>query len=74
MSNPAGLNLLTRAREYRSRAQAGYGLAIVCPSVKRLEATKRIEALLGRLARGEGRYVPRVREVWIFGSYARGAT
>jgi len=41
--------------------------------VKRLEATKRIETLLGRVASGEGRYLPRVREVWIFGSYARGA-
>jgi predicted nucleotidyltransferase len=22
---------------------------------------------------GEGRYLPRVREIWVFGSYARGA-
>jgi predicted nucleotidyltransferase len=41
--------------------------------VKRSEATKRIGALVERLVGGEGRYVPRVREVWIFGSYARGA-
>jgi Nucleotidyltransferase domain len=41
--------------------------------VKRSEATKRIRALVERLVGGEGRYVPRVREVWIFGSYARGA-
>ncbi len=42
-------------------------------SVKRLEATKRIEGLLARVVSGEGSYLPRVREVWIFGSYARGA-
>jgi hypothetical protein len=41
--------------------------------VKRLEARSRVEALLGRVVNGEGRYLPRVREVWIFGSYARGA-
>lgn len=41
--------------------------------MKRSEATKRIDALLGRVATGEGRYLLRVREVWIFGSYARGA-
>jgi len=41
--------------------------------VKRSEATRRIEGLLVRVANGEGRYLPRVREVWIFGSYARGA-
>jgi hypothetical protein len=41
--------------------------------VKRSEATRRIEGLLKRVANGEGRYLPRVREVWIFGSYARGA-
>jgi predicted nucleotidyltransferase len=29
--------------------------------------------LLARVATGEGRYLPRVREVWVFGSYARGA-
>jgi Nucleotidyltransferase domain len=41
--------------------------------VKRSEATKRIEGLLARVVSGEGSYLPRVREVWIFGSYARGA-
>jgi hypothetical protein len=41
--------------------------------VKRAEATKRIEGLLERVAAGEGRYLPRVREVFVFGSYARGA-
>jgi Nucleotidyltransferase domain len=41
--------------------------------VKRLEARSRVDALLGRVVNGEGRYLPRVREVWIFGSYARGA-
>jgi hypothetical protein len=41
--------------------------------MKRAEATRRIEGLLGRVVSGEGRYLPRVREVWIFGSYARGA-
>jgi hypothetical protein len=41
--------------------------------VKRSEATRRIEGLLARVATGEGRYLSRVREVWIFGSYARGA-
>jgi hypothetical protein len=41
--------------------------------VKRSEATRRIEGLLERVVKGEGRYLPRVREVWIFGSYARGA-
>jgi predicted nucleotidyltransferase len=41
--------------------------------VKRSEATRRIEGLLERVAKGEGRYLPRVREVWIFGSYVRGA-
>jgi hypothetical protein len=41
--------------------------------VRRSQATRRIEDLLGRVANGEGRYLPRVREVWIFGSYARGA-
>ncbi|HET7130521.1 MAG TPA: nucleotidyltransferase domain-containing protein [Gaiellaceae bacterium] len=34
---------------------------------------RRIEGLLARVATGEGRYLPRVREVWVFGSYARGA-
>jgi Nucleotidyltransferase domain len=41
--------------------------------VKRSEATRRIGGVLERVVSGEGRYLPRVREVWIFGSYARGA-
>jgi predicted nucleotidyltransferase len=41
--------------------------------VRRSEATRRIEGLLGHVANGEGRYLPRVREVWVFGSQARGA-
>lgn len=41
--------------------------------MKRSEATRRIEGLLARVAQGEGHYVPRVREVRVFGSYARGA-
>jgi Nucleotidyltransferase domain len=41
--------------------------------VKRSEAMKRISGLLERVVSGEGRYLPRVREVWIFGSYAHGA-
>ncbi len=41
--------------------------------MKRSEATKRIEGLLARVVGGEGSYLLRVREVWIFGSYARGA-
>jgi predicted nucleotidyltransferase len=41
--------------------------------VKRSEATKRVEGLLARVVGGNGSYLPRVREVWIFGSYARGA-
>jgi hypothetical protein len=41
--------------------------------VKRWEATKRIEGLLARVVDGEGSYLPRVSEVWVFGSYARGA-
>jgi hypothetical protein len=41
--------------------------------VKRSEATKRIEGLLARVVKSEGRYLPRVCEVWISGSYARGA-
>jgi Nucleotidyltransferase domain len=41
--------------------------------VKRSEAIRRIDGLLHRVVSGEGRYLPRVREVWIFGSYARGA-
>jgi hypothetical protein len=38
-----------------------------CGSGKRSEARRRIEALLGHVVNGEGRYLPRVREVWIFG-------
>ena len=41
--------------------------------MKRSEATRRIEALLESVVKREGRYLPRVREAWIFGSYARGA-
>jgi len=41
--------------------------------VKRSEVTKRVEGLLARVVGGNGSYLPRVREVWIFGSYARGA-
>jgi hypothetical protein len=41
--------------------------------MKRAEATKRIDALLERVVTGNGRYLGRVREVWVFGSYARGA-
>ncbi len=41
--------------------------------VKRSEATRRINGLVDRVENGEGRYLPRVREVWIFGSYARGS-
>jgi predicted nucleotidyltransferase len=41
--------------------------------VKRTEASRRIDALLERVVRAEGGYLGRVREVWIFGSYARGA-
>jgi predicted nucleotidyltransferase len=41
--------------------------------VKRSEARRRIQGLIDRVVSGEGRYLPRVREVWIFGSYARGA-
>jgi hypothetical protein len=41
--------------------------------VRRSEATKRIDGLLGRVTSGEGRYLSRVRGVWVFGSYARGA-
>jgi hypothetical protein len=41
--------------------------------VKRSEATRRLGGLVERLVAGEGHYVPRVREVWLFGSYARGA-
>jgi Nucleotidyltransferase domain len=42
--------------------------------MRRADATKRIEGLLGCVvAGGKGHYLPRVREVWVFGSYARGA-
>jgi predicted nucleotidyltransferase len=41
--------------------------------MKRSEARRRIEGLLERVATGDGPYLPRVREVWLFGSYARGA-
>ncbi len=41
--------------------------------MNRSQATKRVDSLLARAASGEGRYLPRVREVWVFGSYARGA-
>jgi predicted nucleotidyltransferase len=41
--------------------------------VRRPEATRRIEDLLARVANGEGRYLTRIREIRIFGSYARGA-
>jgi predicted nucleotidyltransferase len=41
--------------------------------VKRSEATRRIEGLLERVVKGEGRYLQRVREICVFGSYARGA-
>jgi predicted nucleotidyltransferase len=41
--------------------------------MKRSVAMKRVEDLLGRVVTGEGIYLPRVRELWIFGSYARGA-
>jgi hypothetical protein len=41
--------------------------------VKRSEARRRIVDLLARVVSGEGRYLPRVCEVWIFGSYGRGA-
>lgn len=40
--------------------------------MKRSEATRRLEQLL-RNAAGGGRYVSRIREIWVFGSYARGA-
>jgi predicted nucleotidyltransferase len=46
---------------------------IYAQAVRRAEAAKRIEGLLARVANGEGRYLPRIREVWLFGSYARGA-
>jgi Nucleotidyltransferase domain len=41
--------------------------------VRRSEATRRLERLL-RNAAGSGRYSSRIREIWVFGSYARGAT
>lgn len=40
--------------------------------MRRAEAAKRIEGLLARVSSGEGRYLTRVREIRIFGSYARG--
>jgi hypothetical protein len=40
--------------------------------VRRSEATRRLEQLLANAA-GGGRYVRRIREIWVFGSYARGA-
>jgi hypothetical protein len=40
--------------------------------VRRAEATGRLEQLLQRAAAG-GRYAGRIREIWVFGSYARGA-
>lgn len=36
--------------------------------MKPSEATQRISGLLERVVSGEGRYVSRVREVWVFGS------
>jgi len=41
--------------------------------MRRAEAAKRIDALLERVVRADGRYLTRVREVWVFGSFARGA-
>ena len=41
--------------------------------VKRAEAARRIDTLLERVVRADGRYLARVREVWVFGSFARGA-
>ena len=41
--------------------------------MRRSEATRRLEQLL-RNAAGGGRYSSRIREIWVFGSYARGAT
>jgi predicted nucleotidyltransferase len=41
--------------------------------VKRAEAARRLDALLKRVVRADGRYLVRVREVWVFGSFARGA-
>jgi Nucleotidyltransferase domain len=41
--------------------------------VKRAEAARRLDALLERVVRADGRYLVRVREVWVFGSFARGA-
>jgi predicted nucleotidyltransferase len=41
--------------------------------VKRAEAARRLDALLERVVRADGRYLARVREVWVFGSFARGA-
>lgn len=41
--------------------------------MKRKQATERVEQLLARVFGGEGQYLPRVSEVAVFGSYARGA-
>jgi Nucleotidyltransferase domain len=41
--------------------------------VKRAEAARRLAAFLERVVREDGRYLARVREVWVFGSFARGA-
>ncbi|MGB2952508.1 MAG: nucleotidyltransferase domain-containing protein, partial [Gaiellaceae bacterium] len=40
--------------------------------MRRSEATRRLEQLLRNAAAGGG-YVTRIREIWVFGSYARGA-
>jgi hypothetical protein len=40
--------------------------------MRRSEATRRLEQLLANAA-GGGRYSARIREIWVFGSYARGA-
>jgi hypothetical protein len=60
-------------RDLQHRLHGSYLIRIYSGHVKRSEATKRIDGLLARVVTGEGRYLPRVREVWIFGSYARGA-
>jgi predicted nucleotidyltransferase len=41
--------------------------------MKRTEVAKRIEGLLERVSSADERYLKRVREVWVFGSFARGA-
>ncbi len=50
-----------------------YWRRISLAHVKRSEATRRINGLIDRVVKGDGRCLGRVREVWIFGSYARGA-